>query len=155
MVANKVRGYMQQVLVGKPWFLQIIRNLVEIYGTKRFITGFTKACQVSSQKPARFPITSQINPFHALPHFFFKIHCNISLPSTTRSSKWSLSFRFSYQKPLLPHTCHMLGPSHSPSYGSTKHIWWGIQITKPLVTQFSSLPPQTDAKWGTIKLKRS
>lgn len=65
MVANKVRTYMQQILGGKATFLHIIRNLVEIYGTQIFITGFHNS-------PLRFAIMSQINLFHALPHFFFR-----------------------------------------------------------------------------------
>ena len=33
------------------------------------------------------PIPSQINPFHAPPSHLLKIHFNITLPSTPRSSK--------------------------------------------------------------------
>jgi len=51
---------------------------------------------------------SQINPFHALSSYFFKIHFNIVLSSLLRSSKWCLSFIFPYQYfvsiYLLPHT---------------------------------------------------
>jgi hypothetical protein len=54
---------MQQILVGKERFLQMIRNLVEMNGTQRFITGFITACHI-------FAIMSQINPFNALPYFF-------------------------------------------------------------------------------------
>jgi hypothetical protein len=38
-----------------------------------------------------------MRPVHSLPHYFLKIHSNISLPSMRRSSEWSTSFRFSKQ----------------------------------------------------------
>jgi hypothetical protein len=35
-------------------------------------------------------------PIHIFPPSFCKTHCNIILPSTRRSSEWSLHFRFTY-----------------------------------------------------------
>lgn len=108
MVANKVRIYMQQVLLeGKISSdnQELGRNLWN-----------PKIHYWVHNILLLFAIISQINPFHALPYFFFQTHSNIILPSATRSSKWPLSFRFSYQKPPLLHECHMLSPSHSPSY---------------------------------------
>jgi len=40
------------------------------------------------------PILSQIEQCHNFPSYFHKIRSNIILPSTPRSSKWSLPFRF-------------------------------------------------------------
>jgi len=43
-----------------------------------------------SQEPATGPILSQMNQVHTFPHYFPKIHCNITFPSTPRFSEWSL-----------------------------------------------------------------
>jgi len=55
------------------------------------------------------PVLRQKTTAHALPLSFTKLHFNINLPSTPRSCKLSLYFRFSFQTPvriyLLPPTC--------------------------------------------------
>jgi hypothetical protein len=40
------------------------------------------------------PLLRQMSPAHNLPFCFPRIHCNITLLSTPRSSKWSPPFRF-------------------------------------------------------------
>ena len=58
--------------------------------------------------PPPVPTLSQINPVHAHPHPFLKIHHNIILPTMPGSSKWRLSFTFptkTLHAPLLFPIC--------------------------------------------------
>jgi len=88
------------------------------------------------KSPPRFPMISQANHAHALPIDFLKIHFNITLPTTPRSSKWSLSFGFPHQKRacpcLSPRVCYMPFPRHSASdhrgsstkyFGKSRSLW--------------------------------
>ena len=80
------------------------------------------------KRPPPVPILSQINPVHASPSHFLKIHFNIILPSTLGSSKWSPSLG-SPTKILyapLPHNSHMPRPSHSSWFGHLNNLWWGV-----------------------------
>jgi hypothetical protein len=68
----------------------------------------------SSQPPV--PVLRQINPVHAPPSYFFKVHLYIILSNRLTSSKWPLSFMFPLQNPvcifLVPRACYMSRPSH-------------------------------------------
>ena len=69
--------------------------------------------------PSRVPILSQIIPLLDLPPFF-KINFNVIFPSTPRTSKWPLSFRFPYQINAsilcIPHTRPIPLSSHPQCY---------------------------------------
>lgn len=92
------------------------------------------------------PLPNHIIPVHDLQDLFSKIHSNVR-PSTFRSFKWFLEFRFSHQHPVsisfLLHTCHMPSPISSslllsPEYGlerTTDH-------EAPHCADFPSLPLQ-------------
>jgi len=66
------------------------------YGTQRFIIMFTKG-----------HITRQMHSVHTFTPYFTKIHANTTFPSTLRTSKWSLPFRFPDQNLVcISHLSH-------------------------------------------------
>jgi len=93
--------------------------------------------------PPPAPILSHLNPVHTTISHSLKIHLNIILPSSPRSSKWSLFLKVLHPYPVyastLPHTCHMPRPSHSQFY-HLNNIRWRVQIIKLLIMLFSPLP---------------
>jgi hypothetical protein len=48
--------------------------------------------EISSPCSPLVPVLSHINPIHTIPSYLSKIHFNIVPPTTSWSSKWSLSF---------------------------------------------------------------
>ena len=88
--------------------------------------------------PPRVVILIHRNPFHTPPSHFLKIHLNITLPSTSKFSKWSPSLRISHQNPVgtspISNACHMPCPSNS-SLNHLNLIWAGLQIINLLIMQ--------------------
>jgi hypothetical protein len=82
----------------------VVKEISAIYETRRFITMSTRACHLS---PSRTRSIQSMTPSH-----FVKIRLYIILPSTPPSSKWSLSHRFPYTKPVCfsPHAIHATCP---------------------------------------------
>jgi len=77
-----------------------------------------KVCYHVNNSAQLVPILSQIRLVHTFPPYFLKIHFNIILPSTRRSSEKSLPFRFSDQNFVhisqLSHARYIPCPSHPP-----------------------------------------
>jgi hypothetical protein len=75
---------------------------------------------------------SQVTTVYTSSHIFNSIH-----PSTLRSFKWYLSFRFPHQNPIctspVPRTFHMPRPSHSSWFDHLDDVWL-VQSIKLLVT---------------------
>jgi len=74
---------------------QIVKKPTAFYGTREFITAFTRARHLS---------LCQINTAHASPYHSLKIHFNSILPFTPKSSKRSLYLMFTHQYPVCTST---------------------------------------------------
>jgi hypothetical protein len=68
-----------------------------------------KAHYYTHKRPPPVSNLSHSNPVHAYPPYCLNIHFNIILPSTPRSSKWSLS---------------MISESLSPRHGASSGCGW-------------------------------
>ena len=103
---------------------QLAKKSPTFYGTHKFITAFTNHLSISWATS----ILSNPSP----PNCYLKIHFDIILPFLTRSSKWSLSFRFSrpVRNSPVSHTCHMPSRLQSSWFDHPNDIWWGVEIVK-------------------------
>jgi hypothetical protein len=88
-----------------------------------------------SQEPSTVHILSQINLVHTTLSYVSKIHFNIILPPTSRTS-FPSSFPTKTLYSLLPQACYMPCPSHPPWLGQSDYIWRRMQFKKLLIMHF-------------------
>jgi hypothetical protein len=95
------------------------------------------------KSPPLDPILSQPNPVRPIHPYLPKVHFNVILPPTPRSSQWSLAFGPPNKNPVntfpLSHACHMSSPPHSPWFNHPNNIRRRIQIMKLINMQYSPL----------------
>jgi hypothetical protein len=83
----------------KPIFSQLVKKFLDFY--VRFISLFARACHMN-----------QFYPVRTFTSYFFKVRFNIDFPSTPRSPKRFLHFRFS-TKTLCSLYVSLMGPTFS------------------------------------------
>ena len=98
---------------------------------------------------------SQTNPFTTFQFYLFKIHFNIILPPTTRSSKRCLSFLcFSSPKPVcifvLPHPRNTTNIVHSEMYKMSQ--LYILLVTSPELCTFQKHATHS-ATWADVSLQ--
>jgi hypothetical protein len=77
-------------------------------------------------------------PVHNFQPYLPKIHSNIILPPTPRSSECSLiqvlqpKYCIHFSSPQM---CYMSHPSHILWLDRPNNIWWSVQVMKPLIMQ--------------------
>jgi hypothetical protein len=107
-----------------PWNRVLLEKLTVTQLLKKFpaFYGIPKLHYCVQKNLPLVPILSAMYPTHNFPPYFLKIHSNITLPSTNRSSEWSLLFSFSYQNIVCIshffHACYKFR-SRPPSFITT------------------------------------
>jgi hypothetical protein len=112
-----------RVLLEKPTGSQLVEKFPTFYGTRRFITSFTSARQLSLS----WASSIQSIPPHSTSWRFIIIssHLRIGLPSVLFPSGFTTTILYT----PLPHMRYMTRPSHSRFY-HPNNIGWGVQMNR-------------------------
>jgi hypothetical protein len=103
-----------------PWCRILFEKLIVTQLVKKYPAFLwnPKVHHRVHKSPPLDPILSQPNPVCPINSYLPKVHLNVILSPTPRSSQWSLAFRPPNQNPVntspLPHVCHMSSPPHPP-----------------------------------------
>jgi hypothetical protein len=106
------------------------KNFPAFYGSRRFITVFTRALHWSLSW-ARW-----IQSIPLRPNLSFSTNLRLGIPS---SLFFWLSHQYPIYIPLFPPSCYIPCPSHPPWLDHCNYIWRRTQPMKLLIMQFSSI----------------
>jgi hypothetical protein len=118
------------------------------YGTRRFITAFTRVLYLSLSltRPIQSTPPYPISPRSILILF---TDLRLGLPSGLFLSGFPTSMRSS-----SPHSCYIPRPSHPPRLDHSNYTWRRVQITKLLVMMQLFHLPVTSSLFGPNILLR-
>jgi hypothetical protein len=108
------------IIIFIPWCRMLFEKLTVTQLVKKYSAFLwnPKAHYRLHTNPPLDPKLSQLNPVRPIDPYLPKIHLNVILSTTPRSSQWSLPFGPPNQNPVntssLPHACHMSRPPHPP-----------------------------------------
>jgi hypothetical protein len=101
-----------------PWCRILFEKLIVTHLVKNILISLwnPKVLNRIHKNPPLVSILNQLNPFRSNDPCLPKVHLNVVLPPTPRSSQWSLTFGPPNQNPIntspLPHPCHVSRPPH-------------------------------------------
>jgi hypothetical protein len=118
-------------------------SFLAFYGTQRFVTVFTRACQWSLFW-ARWIRSICSHPISLRSILILSSHLYLGF--------WMvLPFRLSNQRTVcISHiydACYMSHPSHPPWFDHPDNIWWSVKVIKLLIVQ--SFPSSCPLVWET------
>jgi hypothetical protein len=122
-----------------PWCRTYFQKLIVTQLVKQYpvFVWNPKVHYRAHKSPLLGPILSQPNPVRPTYPYIPKVHLNVILPPTPRSSQWSLTFGPPNQTPAntshLLHARHVSRPPHTPWFR------WRIQAMKFIIMHFSPL----------------
>jgi len=102
---------MEQSLFDKLIITQLVKKFPAFYGNPAVHYGFHKSLSLVS-------VLSQMGPVHVFSPHFPKINFDI-LPSTSRSAKWFIPFKF---------FCNQSCVRYSPPWSDHNNTCWWKQI---------------------------
>jgi hypothetical protein len=112
-----------------PPVAQPLDNLPAFYGTRRFITAFTRALQLPLSRSPRHPILSLQDSSEYHPPTYVLVFLVVSFPLAFLPVTY---IRFS-----SPHSCYITHPLYSPLFNNCNYSWRAVQHSRLLVTQLS------------------
>jgi hypothetical protein len=114
--------------------VQLLKNFPAFYGTRRFITVFTRALHWSLSW-ARSIQSVPSHPISLRSILILSTYLRLGLPNGLLPFG---SHQYPICIPPLPHSWYMPCPSHPPCLNRSSYTWRRVQVMKLLIMQFTS-----------------